>query len=226
MNKLQPDWIFYALLLAAFLLNRIPVAGQLFRGIYTLIHEAAHAFVALLFSGEVLAVDLHSDTSGTTITRSKDKVGQIFVALAGYIMSAAAAWVAVWAVGNQHYTAVLIAFTSIALLLLILSVRNTFGLWWSGIFIVLNLWVLYRANGQMELFLSTFYALVMFAESLSASAIVMVLSFRQPKKSGDAANLQKITKVAAPFWGMIFMLVALFFAYLAIYSFPPFPFLM
>jgi hypothetical protein len=80
--------LFYVLLITAILLTRIPVLGKYFRSVNTLVHEAGHAFATLLLSGEVIAVNLFADTSGTTVTKAKGKFSQALIAIAGYPVSA------------------------------------------------------------------------------------------------------------------------------------------
>lgn len=210
------DLLFYILLLAAVLLARIPVLGKYFRSVNTMIHEAGHAFATLLLNGEVISVNLFADTSGNTITKSKNKFSQLIISLSGYLFSSIFAILCTYLIYKQLYIYILFILTSIALLLVILSIKNTYGLFWAGTFIILNLLIIYFDNGIALFGLSTFYALVILSDSVISAHVVFVLSIRQPKKAGDTTNLYKVSGIPAFFWGFLFMAVATFVAYIAV----------
>ena len=158
------DWItshqssvFYLLLITAMLLTHIPILGKYFRSVNTLVHEAGHAFTTLLLSGEVISVNLFTDTSGTTVTRAKGKVSQAIIALAGYPFSALTGWLLLFLLHKGLSLYILFILTSIALIITILSLRNAYGLFWAGTFIVLNLLLIYYNNQGLINGFSTFY---------------------------------------------------------------------
>jgi len=47
------------------------------------------------------------------------------------------------------------------------------------------------------------------------------LSFRQPKKAGDATNLQKFTKIPAFIWATLLLAFTLFISWLSVINYFP-----
>jgi hypothetical protein len=222
------DWInshqslvFYILLITALLLTHIPVLGKYFRSVNTLVHEAGHAFTTLILSGEVISVNLFADTSGTTVTKAKGKFPQAVIALAGYPVSALTGWLLLFLLHKGLTLYILFILTSIALIITILSLRNAYGLFWAGTFIVLNLLLIYYNNRGLILVFSTFYAIIIFTDAVISSVVLFVLSIRQPRKAGDASNLQKITKIPAVAWSILLLVFTLFISWLSVTHYFP-----
>jgi hypothetical protein len=217
----HPQLIFYILLLTAVLLTRIPVLGKYFRSVNTLVHEAGHAFVTLLLSGEVIAVNLFADTSGTTVTKAKSKFAQAIIALAGYPVSAFTGWLCLSLLFHGYYLYILFILTSIALIIMILSLRNMYGLFWAGTFVVLNLLIIYFNNKTLIYSFAAFYSVIIFTDAIISSIVLLVLSIKQSKKAGDATNLQKITKVPAAIWAILMLAFTLFISWLSVINYFP-----
>lgn len=222
------DWInshqslvFYILLITALLLTHIPVLGKYFRSVNTLVHEAGHAFTTLILSGEVISVNLFADTSGTTVTKAKGKFPQAVIAMAGYPVSALTGWLLLFLLHKGLTLYILFILTSIALIITILSLRNAYGLFWAGTFIVLNLLLIYYNNRGLILVFSTFYAVIIFTDAVISSVVLFVLSIRQPRKAGDASNLQKITKIPAVAWSILLLVFTLFISWLSVTHYFP-----
>jgi hypothetical protein len=217
----NPVLLFYILLITALLLTRIPLLGKYFRSVNTLVHEAGHAFATLLLSGEVIAVNLFADTSGTTVTKAKGKFPQALIALAGYPVSALSGWLCLYLLYKGHNLYVLFILTSIALIIMILSLRNAYGLFWAGTFVLLNLLLIYFNNRPLIQVFATFYSVIIFTDAIISSLVLLVLSIRQPKKAGDASNLQKITKIPAAIWAILLLVFTLFISWLSVVHYFP-----
>ena len=217
----NPTLVFYILLITAILLTRIPVLGKYFRSVNTLVHEAGHAFAALLLSGEVIAVNLFADTSGTTVTKAKGKFPQALIALAGYPVSALTGWLCLFLLYKGHNLYILFILTSIALIIMILSLRNAYGLFWAGTFVLLNLLLIYFNNRPLIQVFATFYSVIIFTDAVISSLVLLVLSIKQPKKAGDATNLQKITKIPAAVWAILLLVFTLFISWLSVIHYFP-----
>lgn len=222
------DWLssnhnilFYILLLTALLLTRIPVLGKYFRSVNTLVHEAGHAFITLLLSGEVISVNLFADTSGTTVTKAKGKFPQALIALAGYPVSALTGLLCLFLLDKGYTLYILFILTSIALIIMILSLRNMYGLFWAGTFIVLNLLLIYFNSITLIYTFAAFYSVIIFTDAIMSSFVLLVLALKQPKKAGDATNLQKITKIPAVIWALIFLAFTLFISWISIANYFP-----
>ena len=217
----NPQILFYILLVTALLLTRIPVLGKYFRSVNTLVHEAGHAFVTLLLSGEVIAVNLFADTSGTTVTKAKGKFSQALIALAGYPVSALTGWLCLLLLYKGYDLYILFILTSIALIIMILSLRNMYGLFWAGTFVVLNLLFIYFNNKTLIHAFATFYSVIIFTDAIISSVVLFVLSIKQPKKAGDATNLHKATKIPAVVWAILLLAFTLFISWLSVINYFP-----
>lgn len=212
---------FYILLGISIILTRIPLIGKYFRGVNTMIHEAGHAFVTLLVSGEVIAVNLFSDTSGTTVTKAKNKFTQFLIAFAGYPISSLTGLLFLLLMSKASYLMILFILVSLTLLLMVLSIRNPYGLFWAGTFSLLNLLFIYFNNGVAIYTAAAFFSLIIFSDSILSAVILFVLCIKNPKKAGDATNLQKFTGVPAVVWSMIFVAISGIIAYQAIIHYFP-----
>jgi len=213
--------LFYILLVTALLLTRIPVLGKYFRSVNTLVHEAGHAFVTLLLSGEVIAVNLFADTSGTTVTKAKGKFSQALIALAGYPVSALTGWLCLALLYKGYNLYILFILTSIALIIMILSLRNMYGLFWAGTFVVLNLLLIYFNNKTLIYAFAAFYSVIIFTDAIISSVVLFVLAIKQPKKAGDATNLNKVTKIPAAVWAILLLAFTLFISWLSVINYFP-----
>lgn len=217
----HPQLLFYILLLLAIVLTRIPLLGKYFRSVNTLVHEAGHAFATLALSGEVIAVNLFADTSGTTVTKAKNKFSQALIALAGYPFSTLTGWLCMYLIHKGYYLQIFFLLTSVALIIMILSLRNMYGLFWAGTFVVLNLLLIYFSNKTLVYGFAAFYALIIFTDAIISSFVLVVIAIKQPKKAGDAANLQKITKIPSILWALIFLGFSLFISWFSVTNFFP-----
>jgi hypothetical protein len=213
--------LFYILLITALLLTRIPVLGKYFRSVNTLVHETGHAFMTLILSGEVIAVNLFADTSGTTVTKAKGKFAQALIALAGYPVSALTGWLCLFLLHTGYHTHILFILTSIALIIMILSLRNAYGLFWAGTFVVLNLLIIYFNNTTLIYAFATFYSVIVFTDAIISSFVLLALSIKQPKKAGDATNLHKITKIPATIWAILLLAFTLIISWLSVINYFP-----
>jgi len=217
----HPNLLFYILLVTALLLTRIPIAGKYFRSVNTLVHEAGHAIMTLILSGEVIAVNLFADTSGTTVTKAKNKFSQALIALAGYPASALTGWLCLFLLHKGSNLYILIILTSIALMITILSLRNLYGIFWAGTFVVLNLLLIYYNQSVFLYAFAAFYSVVIFTDAIVSSFVLLVLAIKQPKKAGDASNLQKITRIPAVVWALLLLAFTLLISWFSVINYFP-----
>ena len=210
------QFLLYAFSAAALVLTRIPVIGKFFRSTNTLIHESGHALVTLLTSGNVLSIDLNSDTSGAATTQSKYWLFKILIALAGYVFSSAIAFLLFYLISKAKYTWVFYIFCLFAIINLLFWVRNAYGIFWLLIFSGILGWVYYYQIPNYMYATAVFFSAVVLFESVFSAATVCWISLNEPSNSGDASNLKDFTYIPAPLWGMFFLAQAIYFAYLTI----------
>ncbi len=99
------------------------------RHVVTIAHEGAHGVAALLTGRSLAGIRLHSDTSGLTVSRGRPRgAGMAATAFAGYVGPALLGLGAAYLLSRQHALAVL-WLAVILLTLLLLQIRNFFGLY-------------------------------------------------------------------------------------------------
>jgi hypothetical protein len=124
-----PPWVVLAAAVAAALLVVAPPVWPVTRHVVTIAHEGAHGLVAALTGRRLRGIRLHSDTSGLTVSSGRPTgPGMVLTLAAGYVgpgllgLGAAALLAAGHAVGLLWAALLLLA-------LLLLQIRNFFGLW-------------------------------------------------------------------------------------------------
>lgn len=221
MTETHP-YLFYSILVLAFIVTRIPIVGKFFGGLDTLIHETGHALMTLLLSGEVLSIELFSDTSGVAMTRTSNKFKQFLVSIAGYPFSSVMAVILFYMIKAEAIQALLIVLASFAVVTLLLWIRNWYGFFWLLIFITLLTVTFFYADALIQFAVAVFLSAMLLFDAVVKAWIVLYLSLRSPTQSGDAHNLKQITYLPAFFWGLFFLAFALYCTYRVVILFHAF----
>ena len=108
MNLEDQNILFYILLFISVIIARLPVVGKYFQVVYTLVHESAHAIMAIFTSGKVFRIELFSNTSGSALTQSNNKFSQFLVSLAGYPLSSFVAYLFFYFIHHENYNIIII----------------------------------------------------------------------------------------------------------------------
>jgi hypothetical protein len=179
------------------------------RQVVTIAHEGAHGLIAALVGRKLSGIQLHSDTSGVTVSRGKPTgAGMIAVLLAGYpgpaLFGLAAAFVL-----SRGYAVALLWGLLVALVILLLQIRNLFGLWSVLVFGALVFGVSWWGSAQVQ---TTFAHLLTWFLLLAAPRAVLELQRSRrggQGRSSDADQLRRLTGVPALLWVGVFGLVNL-----------------
>nr|WP_235775605.1 MULTISPECIES: M50 family metallopeptidase [Paenibacillus] len=202
---------------SVFLTRWIPFSS-LFRNLDTMIHEFGHAAVTLLLSGRVLRIELYADHSGVTYSAVQAGFRSVLVALAGYTSASLFALLLfrLYVKGRKDWG--LILSTAVAVVMLALYVRGSFGMLWLTGFACLNMIMLMAGNG-----IRTFYYLLLafltLEESVVGALYLVFAAAGSPGGAGDATNLARLTGVPAVFWAILFLAFALICAKWALGAF-------
>ncbi|OLS39891.1 M50 family metallopeptidase [Bacillus sp. MRMR6] len=206
---------FFLFMAFAFMLVQLPIVGDYFRIINTLIHESGHAFVALL-GGNIETISLFMNSDGVTYGTESTWIINLLTSAAGYILSSFIAFLSFWLIKRKKYTIFIDILLGFIIINLILWVRNPYGLFWLLSFGLIFLSFLIKGSKNLIKNLCQLIASVLLIESVSTAYDILVISFLQPHSAGDAANLSKLTIFLPPqVWGMFFLLQALFFCFLS-----------
>ncbi|MDE9366417.1 M50 family metallopeptidase [Luteipulveratus sp. YIM 133132] len=184
-----------------------PPAWRVTRQVVTIAHEGAHAFVALLCGRSLHGVRLHRDTSGLTVTRGLARGrGLVATLAAGYIGPALLGLLGAVVLG-RGYSVALLWLLLIVLALLLLQIRNWFGL---GVMLVAGA-VLFGVTWWMPGQGQTAFAYLLMWFLLLASPWAVVDLQRSRRRGrgyeSDADQLGRLTVLPGLGWVTVFFAV-------------------
>jgi Peptidase M50B-like len=192
--------------LAAFLVWA-PGAWPITRHVATIAHEAAHGFAALMSGRKLQGIRLHSDTSGLTVSAGRTTgPGMIITTAAGYVGPGLLGLGA--ATLLAHHRAVGLLWVLLLLLaLLLIQVRNWFGLWSVLLSAAVVFGVSWWLQPQVQ---SAFaYSLTWFLLLAAPRPVLELQAHRRDTRttSSDADQLARLTQVPAFVWVGFFLVV-------------------
>ncbi len=202
-----PPAVLLASLAAAALVVLTPALWRPARNVVTIAHEGAHGLVALLAGRRLAGIRLHSDTSGLTVSAGRPTgPGMVLTLLAGYLgpalfgLGAAALLAAGYAAGLLWALLGLLA-------LLLVQIRNWFGLWsvlvTAAVVLAATWWL--PPDGQ-----AAFAAAGTWFLLLAAPRAVLELQRARRRRrapESDADQLARLTRLPALLWVGLFLAV-------------------
>jgi hypothetical protein len=201
-------WFIIIFWTVLFLVLRYKYSGFIFRPLNTLFHETGHALITLLFSGKVVRINLFHD-SGVAYTMVPSWFGKFLVSLAGYPFASIAAWLQFYFYSKgMHYTCLYI-YLAVAIINVLVWVRNSYGIIWLLLFIAVNSSAIYFKNEEficMSLFI---FNSILLLQSVWTALYLFYVCIDNPKQAGDAANLKNMTFIPAIIWCVFFVIFAL-----------------
>ncbi len=124
-----PGWALVLSAVLAALLVLHPTLWRTARNAVTIAHEGAHGVAALATGRRLAGIRLHSDTSGVTVSAGRPTgPGMVLTAAAGYVGPGLIGLGAAGLLATGHAAGMLWALL-LLLALLLLQIRNLFGLW-------------------------------------------------------------------------------------------------
>lgn len=192
----------------AFALVWLRPAWSMTRHVVTVVHEGAHGVVATLAGRRLSGIRLHSDSSGVTVSRGRPTgPGMVATASAGYVGPALLGLGAAALVSAGYAVAMLWALL-LGLALLLLKIRNFFGLW---IVLLCGAGVV-AVTGWLDEPVQVAVAHVLAWFLLLAAPRPVLELFAERRRGGaggsDADQLGRLTFVPAPVWAVVFLSVA------------------
>ncbi|WP_311198787.1 M50 family metallopeptidase [Paenibacillus hexagrammi] len=193
--------------------------SSFFRNLDTMVHEFGHAVVTLALSGKVQYIELYADHSGVTHSLITKSWSVIPVSLAGYMTASLFAWFlfAVYAKGKQRLG--LQVMTVVAVLSLVLFVRNAFGITFILGLIAVTVLALALAPKWLRDFYYLLLAFLCLEESVFGPLSLVQYAWINARQAGDATNLALNTGIPAIAWAIGFTLFALWCAKQAVQAF-------
>ncbi|GAA2754584.1 M50 family metallopeptidase [Amnibacterium kyonggiense] len=173
----------------------------------TIVHEAGHGFAATLTRRRLAGIRLHSDSSGLTVSVGRPRgPGMALTLLAGYPAPSAAGVLVAWAVAAGH-AAVALWGALVLLLLVLVQIRNWFGLWTVLVAGALVGAVTWFADPAWQMRAALAVAALLVLGGLRAA--VELPASRRRDGASDADQLARVTRVPVGFWLLVFVLAGL-----------------
>lgn len=205
-QPLPPAGVVLATAGVALLLVLVPSLWRVTRHLVTVAHEGGHAVAAVLSGRRLTGIRLHSDTSGLTVSRGRPRgPGMVVTLLAGYTGPALVGLAAAALLSTGRAVALLWG-VLVLLALLLLQIRNLFGLWvvlvcGAGVFAV-SWWVPPAWQFAVALTL-TFFLLL----GAPRAVLELVATRRTGARTSDPDQLARLTRVPAGVWVAVLTLV-------------------
>jgi hypothetical protein len=178
------------------------------RNVVTIVHEAGHAFVAVLAGRRLQGIQLHSDTSGVTVSRGRPTgPGMVLTSLAGY-SAPAALGLGFAALLSAHLISALLMVAAVLLLAVLVMVRNAYGVF--AVLVtaaVLAVVALFAPSGVQAWFV---YLITWF---LLFGGVRPVFELQAKRRRGaardsDADQLARLTGVPGFIWVLVLAVIA------------------
>jgi hypothetical protein len=191
----------------------VPGAWHVARHGLTIVHEAAHAGVAVLVGRRLSGIRVHSDTSGLTVSVGKPRgPGMVATAAAGYVGPAVLGVGAAWLL-SRGYAVALLWILLVVLVLVLVQIRNWYGLWsvlvTGALLVGVTVWGSATVQGVAA------YAMTWFLLLGAPRAVLEMQSERRRARrrgvpdTSDAGLLGRLTHVPGGLWVAILLLVCL-----------------
>ncbi|KFF60423.1 membrane protein [Cryobacterium sp. MLB-32] len=196
-------------ILAAAFVVVVPAVWRITRHGITIVHEGGHGVAATLSGRRLSGIRLHSDTSGLTVSRGRPHgLGMVFTLAAGYPAPAVLGLGSAWLLG-RGYDVALLWLLLVALALVLVQVRNWFGLWSVGVTGAVILAVSWFGSADVQ----GVFALLLTAFLLlgSVRTVIELQQSRTRRAAGasDADQLARLTHIPGIIWVGVFLAVNL-----------------
>lgn len=195
----------------ALVLVAAPTLWHIARHLVTVVHEGAHAFVAVLTGRRLAGIRLHTDTSGLTVSVGRPRgAGMVLTAAAGYPGPALAGLGAAWLLARGYGVGMLWLALAVVVLLL-LQIRNGYGLWVlvvGAAGLVGLTWWAPPAWQVVVAYLLTWLLLLGAPRAVIELQVQRRRELRRGRSSSDADQLARLTRVPALLWVGAFLAVA------------------
>jgi hypothetical protein len=207
-NAPLPALTVWATLAAAVLLVLLPPAWKLTRHGITIVHEGGHGLVAALSGRRLQGIRLHSDTSGLTVSRGKPRgLGMVLTLLAGYPAPALLGLGAAWMLGEGRATGLLWVLLA-ALALVLVQIRNWFGLWSVVVTGALVFGVTWFGSATVQSVFALLLTAFLLVGALRTVVELQLTRSRRGGRASDADQLARLSHLPGLVWVAVFFAAA------------------
>lgn len=167
----------------------------------TLVHEASHGVAAVAGGRRLAGIRLHHDTSGVTLSKGRPRgPGMVAMLAAGYLGPAVVGLAAAALLSSGHAVGLLWCLL-VLLALLLLQIRNLFGLWsvvaTAAVVLVVSWWLPGKAQTEFAAFVTW---LLLLGAPRPLLELVRTRRRRPGPVMSDPDQLARITPLPAGLW--------------------------
>ncbi|MNI04817.1 hypothetical protein D3C73_577530 [compost metagenome] len=164
-------------------------------------------------------IELYANHSGVTLSTITKSWSIIPIALSGYVTASLFALFLFFAYSKGRQRLGLQVTTLLAVLSLVLFVRNGFGIMWLLGFITLTVVMITLAPKWLKDFYYLLLAFICLEESVFGSISLVIYALQDPAQAGDATNLSLHTSIPSLIWALGFSLFSLWCAKRSVQAF-------
>lgn len=194
---------------AAGALVLVPGLWRHSRHVITLVHEGGHAVAATLSGRRLGGIRLHSDTSGLTVSHGRPRgPGMIFTLLSGYLAPSFLGLGAARMFG-LGFSVALLWLMLISLALLLVQIRNWFGLLSVAVSAAAVLAVSWFGTaGVQSVFALLVTAILLLGAVRASLELQWTRSRSRHDRTSDADQLARLTHLPGAFWVAVFLAIS------------------
>jgi hypothetical protein len=179
------------------------------RNAITIAHEGGHALIALLTGRKLRGIRLEFDTSGLTLSAGRPSgPGMVLTLMAGYIAPSLVGLAGAWILGGNRIT-LLLWLTVVLLLLMLINIRNLFGVVSVLITGLIVFGVSWYASPQVQAAFAYTGVWFLLIGGVRPVSELQRLRRRGRMPDSDADQLGRLSHTGALFWVGFFYLVTL-----------------
>ena len=174
------------------------------RLLVTVVHEAGHALVALLVGRRLQGIRLHSDTSGVTVSRGRPTgPGMVVMLAAGYLAPAILGLGAALLLADGR-ALLLLWSLSLLLLLVLLWIRNGFGLLVVVVVLAGTVAVTWYADARTQSALALLLAWLLLLAA-PRPLVELLVGGRAGRRGSDPDQLARLTRIPSVLWTLLLL---------------------
>lgn len=174
------------------------------RLLVTVVHEAGHALVALLVGRRLQGIRLHSDTSGVTVSRGRPTgPGMVVMLAAGYLAPATLGLGAALLLADGR-ALLLLWSLSLLLLLVLLWIRNGFGLLVVVVVLAGTVAVTWYADARTQSALALLLAWLLLLAA-PRPLVELLVGGRAGRRGSDPDQLARLTRIPSVLWTLLLL---------------------
>ncbi|MFT8441920.1 MAG: M50 family metallopeptidase [Bifidobacterium aquikefiri] len=206
--------LFILLLLCSILAIVITPIWGITRNAVTIAHEGGHAFAALLSGRKLNYIQLHSDTSGVTVSSGKSYgFGYALTCFAGYASPSLLGILCAWLTTKGYVTASLWILV-VLLLLMLTRIRNGYGVLAVVVSIVIVAGISWSADADVRSSAAYILSWFMLLGGIRPLIELQAMRARGGGQGSDADQIARTTHIPGIVWILVWLIWNLAFLWL------------